>query len=237
MSDNCGDDLKFELGNWEFDSNTANNFDAHVEKSIPGYHQSHDLISILSDHFLVDNDFLVDIGCSTGTVLHKIAKRHSGKNIDILGIDESERMIELASANNTDPRINFLCDSFMSVDLHRKVDVFLLVYVLQFVRPKIRQDFVNRLYENLNWGGCLMLFEKSRGSDSRFNDIFNSAYWEWKLLQGFSASEIFSKARSLRGVMEPFTINGTMGLLKRAGFQDIEICFKWGPFQGILAIK
>ena len=31
--------------------------------------------------------------------------------------------------------------------------------------------------------------------------------------------------------------NGNLKMLKRAGFEDIETIWKWGPFQGFLAIK
>ena len=79
--------------------------------------------------------------------------------------------------------------------------------------------------------------EKVRGSDARFQDIFVQTYNEFKLSQGFSSEEIISKSRSLKGILEPFSSHGNTQLLKRAGFKDIITVFKYGCFEGYLAIK
>ncbi|MFW6275739.1 MAG: methyltransferase, partial [bacterium] len=60
---------------------------------------------------------------------------------------------------------------------------------------------------------------------------------EFKINQGFSPEEIISKSQSLKGVLEPFSVQGNIDLLKRAGFKDIETIMKYTCFQGFLAIK
>ena len=49
--------------------------------------------------------------------------------------------------------------------------------------------------------------------------------------------EIISKSRSLKGVMEPFSTNGNLDMLARAGFVDVLPIFKWVCFEGYLCIK
>ena len=95
----------------------------------------------------------------------------------------------------------------------------------------------NNIYESLNWGGAFLLFEKIRGADARFQDIYSSIYQDFKVLQGYSDEEILTKQRSLKGVLEPFSNQGNIGLLKRAGFKDITTIFQWVCFQGYLCIK
>ena len=46
-----------------------------------------------------------------------------------------------------------------------------------------------------------------------------------------------AKSNSLKGVLEPFSTSGNLSLLKRAGFKDIMTVFKYGCFEGFLAIK
>ena len=46
-----------------------------------------------------------------------------------------------------------------------------------------------------------------------------------------------NKSKSLRGVLEPFSDYGNMGLLKRAGFKDIQTIFHHLCFKGYLCIK
>ena len=54
---------------------------------------------------------------------------------------------------------------------------------------------------------------------------------------GFSPSEILGKAESIKGVLEPFSTDGNIGLLKRAGFVDIMSIYKNICFEGFFCIK
>jgi tRNA (cmo5U34)-methyltransferase len=110
-------------------------------------------------------------------------------------------------------------------------------YVVQFIRPSQRQLLIDKIYQSLNWGGAFLYFEKVRASDARFQDIMTGIYHEYKLEQGYTAEEIVQKSRSLKGVLEPFSTQGNMDMLKRAGFVDTMSVAKFGSFEGILAIK
>ena len=81
------------------------------------------------------------------------------------------------------------------------------------------------------------MVEKVRAPDARFQDIMNQVYVDYKLAQGFSSSEIVNKSRSLKGVLEPFSSKANIDMLKRAGFKDVLSVFKYGFFEGFLAIK
>ena len=108
---------------------------------------------------------------------------------------------------------------------------------MQFVQPRLRQEAFKKVYDSLNWGGGFILFEKVRGSDARFQDMTSMIYTDFKMKNGLSAEEIVNKAFSLIGVLEPFSTQGNIDLLKRAGFSDINTIFKWCNFEGFVAIK
>jgi tRNA (cmo5U34)-methyltransferase len=105
------------------------------------------------------------------------------------------------------------------------------------VHPRIRQEIYNRIYQSLNWGGAFLLFEKVRGPDARFQDIISGIYTDYKLAQGYSASEVIAKTRSLKGVLEPFSTAGNLDMLERAGFADVMTIFKHVCFEGFFCIK
>ena len=44
--------LKSKRSNWEFDKQIVNKFESHVEKSVPFYNISHEIVLGLSDYFL-----------------------------------------------------------------------------------------------------------------------------------------------------------------------------------------
>jgi tRNA (cmo5U34)-methyltransferase len=149
-------------------------------------------------------------------------------------IDESKRQLDTIN----DPRakeINYLCEDILDFQL---LDPSLItsVYTLQFIQPAVRQIVINKIYTSLNWGGALFLFEKVRGPDARFQDILSNAYLKFKL-KSFTPEQIVNKTLSLSSVLEPFSTNGNIDLLKRAGFQDIMIVHKSLCFEGYLAIK
>jgi tRNA (cmo5U34)-methyltransferase len=76
-----------------------------------------------------------------------------------------------------------------------------------------------------------------RGPDARFQDILSALYNDIKVDNNFNADEIINKSASLRGVMEPFSTQGNIELLNRAGFKDIVTVFKYICFEGFIAIK
>ena len=110
-------------------------------------------------------------------------------------------------------------------------------YTVQFIPPKKRQILINRIYKGLNWGGAFFMVEKVRGPDARFQDYLNQFYIDYKIAKNYSANEIISKGKSLKGVLEPFSSKGNLDMLKRAGFKDVTTIFKYACFEGFLAIK
>jgi len=86
-------------------------------------------------------------------------------------------------------------------------------------------------------GGAFILFEKVRAPDARFQDIMQTLYTDYKLEQNYTPEEIISKTRSLKGILEPFSTQGNLDLLKRAGFVDVMSVYKYICFEGFIAIK
>ncbi len=81
------------------------------------------------------------------------------------------------------------------------------------------------------------MYEKVRAPDARFQDMMATLYTEYKLKEGYSCEQIISKTLSLKGVLEPFSTQGNLDMLKRAGFSDVQIISKNMCFEGYLAIK
>jgi tRNA (cmo5U34)-methyltransferase len=237
---NVGDGLSAERGNWNFGGSVADSFDNHVSKSVPLYHEGHDLICDISDFFINSDSVCYEIGCSTGTLTFRLADHNSGKaGARFIGIDIEPDMIVKANEkikNHPELPVSFLAENALTIELLPS-DMIICYYTIQFVRPSARQNLLDKLYNALNWGGALLLFEKVRGADARFQDILNTLYYDYKLRRGYSPEEIVSKTRSLKGVLEPFSTQGNIDMLKRAGFKDINTVQKYLCFEGFLAIK
>jgi tRNA (cmo5U34)-methyltransferase len=233
-----GEEIIAKEASWTFDGNTPRTFTAHVRRSVPFYDVGHDLVCRLSDYFIQDNSVCYDLGTSTGVLLDKLAKRHKHRSgVQWIGIDVVPNMINRAKEEMKSKKNIKLVIDDVALHEYQKSDMIIAYYTMQFVRPYIRQDVFNKIYEALNWGGAFIMFEKVRACDARFQDIMQTLYSDFKLEQGFTAEEIIAKTKSLKGVLDPFSSQGNIDLLKRAGFVDMITIFKYICFEGFLAIK
>ncbi len=227
-----------ERANWSFSGEVAKHFDDHVDKSVPGYHEGHELVVKLSDFFCIPNSICYEIGVSTGILINKVAQQNNHKkDVKFFGIDIEEDMVALARSRCVgNKKINIIRDD---VRLHpyEKTDLFIAYYVVQFIPARDRQKMIDLIYERLNWGGAFIWFEKVRGPDARFQDILVNLYTNFKRENDFSAEEILNKTESLKGVMEPFSSEGNRELLQRAGFKDVMPVYRNLCFEGLLCIK
>lgn len=233
-----GNGIETMRASWSFDDGVADSFVDHVRQSVPFYDAGHDLVCGLGDFFCHGDSVCYEIGVSTGQLLRRLAESHAHKpGIRWIGIDPAAQMIEKAREH---------CAGIANIELavgdaqsfeFEKADLFVAYYCVQFIPPRDRQRVIDRIYERLNWGGALLMFEKVRGPDARFQDILVSMYNDFKRANGFSADEVLNKAASLKGVLEPFSTEGNLGLLRRAGFTDVMTVMKYLCFEGFLAIK
>lgn len=231
-----GDNIKSIVGGWTFGGEVPSNFDAHVSKSVPLYYEGHNLICDFSDYFINNNSIVYDIGCSTGALLNKLDGHHSSKkNIQFIGVDIEEDMINFAR-NKSSENIQYINDDYINITVE-KSDLIIAYYTIQFVNQSFRQVLIDKIYNSLNWGGAFIMFEKVRAADARFQDIMVGVYNDYKFKAGYSSDDILNKSRSLRGILEPFSTQGNIDMLKRAGFKDINTIQKYICFEGFLAIK
>jgi len=231
-----GDKIDAKNANWKFNGSMVEHFEEHVSKSVPLYSEGHELITKLSDYFVKNDSVCYELGSSAGTLIHKLAEHHAFRDAKFIGLEIEQDMVKKANELYKGSHLSFICDDMNTVTLE-KSDLIVSYYTIQFIHPKLRQQLINKIYESLNWGGAFILYEKVRANDARFQDIMSNLYMEYKLDQGYQPKEIIAKARSLKGVLEPFSTEGNIDMLKRAGFVDILSVQKYMNFEGFLVIK
>ncbi|MEH2067898.1 MAG: methyltransferase domain-containing protein [Nostoc sp.] len=225
-------------GSWEFNAQVAPKFNSHVIKSVPYYLDTQVAVAEISDWFVRKNSLILDLGCATGSTIGDIYRRHVGKKISIVGIDNSSPMLEEANKSlNGFQGIELIKTDIEVYDFPQEVDLICSLYTLQFIHPKHRLNICQEIYHSLNPSGGFLLVEKVADTDSTMGEIFNQLHWQRKEGMGLSVDEIYSKAKSLRGTMIPLTLESNIAMLTEAGFTKIGVFFKWFNFAGIVAIK
>ena len=222
---------------WSFGGDVASGFEAHIERSVPGYRAGHDLVAAVADFFVRDGSLVYELGCSTGALSRCLVERVPERPLRVVGIEREPAMAAEARRRCAHhPGIEIVEADLLEVGFER-CDLVMSYYTAQFVRPAVRQTLFDRVHEALEWGGAFVLFEKVRAPDARFQDLVSTLYADFKLERGFAPDEILAKTRSLKGVLEPFSTRGNLDLLARAGFVDVTTIWKHLCFEGFLAIK
>ena len=235
-----GEGIRTKPSSWSFEG-ISDDFQMHINKSVPLYSYAHELVASMTDYFVKSSGIVIDIGCSTGNLISSISYRQRHiEDINFYLIDEVEDMINHSKTNinkQAKHKYNFICEDIINIDMPSNADIILSMFTIQFTPPSIRQNIVDRIYESLSWGGAFFFFEKINAEDARFHDLLLQNYEDYKITKGYTLEEIKSKQLSLRGVLKPFSTNGNLEILKRAGFVDIQSIFQYGLFKGFLVIK
>lgn len=229
---------------WTFKSkNIAEHFDDHVAHSVPLYHEIQRMTLELSNYFLRDNDTVIDIGVSTGTTIKNIDRKSPRKNLRYIGIDESQEMLDVANQNlkgieNVELINSNLNLGFDTVKLTGKtVSLAISLFTLQFINLEHREFLLRSLYHALRPGGALIMVEKVIGATAQFNEIMIDLYQDMKIRNGLNPIDNQKKSKSLRGIMSPISVDHNQLLLRKCGFDSIDMIFKWYNFAGFIAIK
>jgi tRNA (cmo5U34)-methyltransferase len=230
------------IDDFSFGTETAAVFDDMLDRSVPFYDEIQRMLGELSADFVVQGSSIYDLGCSTASSFLAIGA-HLTPDVEIqfVGLDSSPDMLLLADRKLQAARFpwryrleHWDLDHGVRID---NASVVLLVLTLQFLRPLNRERLISSIYEGMNHNGCLLLVEKVLGEHSTFNRLFINHYYEMKRRKGYSEIEIAQKREALENVLIPYRARENEQLLRQAGFQHVDVFFKWYNFCGLLAVK
>lgn len=229
-------------GKWVFDEEVANCFEDMLQRSIPQYDVMRSTTFDLASSFLKNKRkfSLLDIGCSDGLGLVSYINRFGALG-HYLGIDCSEAMLKKA-----EERFDGYCKAnicnFINMDLRQdfptgSYDVVQSILSIMFIPIQYRQQIIQSIYDNLNYGGCFLFVEKVLGNSAKIDELFVEKYYDIKRKNGYTEEQILRKKLSLEGVQVPVTSNWNVDLLKQAGFRYIDVYWRYMNFVGYIAIK
>ncbi|ANV98730.1 tRNA (uridine-5-oxyacetic acid methyl ester)(34) synthase TrmP [Helicobacter enhydrae] len=226
------------LKQFEFDSQVASVFDDMIARSIPFYHQQIAILSDFATLHLPRHGRLYDLGSSTGNTLFDIHQKTKNQDCTLIGIDSSSSMCANATlkAQAYGYEIEFVQADLLDYPLLPS-DVILANYTLQFIRPPIRNKAIEKIFASLKPGGIFLMSEKIICEDKTLDLQMIDYYLAYKKAQGYSSSEIAQKREALENVLIPYTQQENETMLRNAGFQHIEILFRWINFVIFIAKK
>lgn len=227
----------YNLSSWQFDEKVSNIFDTHVRQSVPGYDDIQQLVCSLSDYFVKHKGIIYDLGCSTGETIYLINNRHKNKQLQFVGIDNSQAMLNVAKVKNKEnTNVTFINANIEDYDFDIKANLIISILSIQFVSISQRETLINRIYDSLDEGGAFIFVEKTFAKHSKSQDIFTQLYYDFKEINNLSSKEIRDKEKSLRGVLCPLSVEENIKLLESVGFK-VDVFYKNLNFIGFFAMK
>ena len=228
------------LGDFTFDEQVAEVFPDMISRSVPGYSNIITAIGMLASRFVTNNSNVYDLGCSRGAATLSVRRNVTKKNIKIIGIDNSEPMVERArqylNAYHSDIPVEILCDDIRNVEIEN-ASMVILNFTLQFLPPEDRVALLTKIFNGLNKGGVLVLSEKFKFESEEMNELLIDLHHQFKRANGYSELEVSQKRTALENVMRTDSIPTHKKRLKEIGFEQVELWFQCFNFGSMIAIK
>jgi hypothetical protein len=174
----------------KFDFDKIEDFDKHIDLSIPNYQGLYDVFKALFMEYMPPEGVCVDIGCSTGHFLNDVSSITQGQYIgsDIVRMSEEYNF-------------NFVQRDCLEVlqDIDQ-AHIILSMFTLQFLGSVNRKKVIAEIKRLVMGGAFLLIAEKIYCNNPKINAVLNREHLKQKRL-GFSDAEILDKDYSLFGKM------------------------------------
>jgi tRNA (cmo5U34)-methyltransferase len=215
------------MSSTKFSFDTITDFDDHIAKSIPNYHLLNDAVRDLSSFFTKEDFAVVDLGCSTGTLLESIPFTGTKMGIDISGNLLPESHDEVAYIQK---------DLRSFKNLGKTPSLVISLFTLQFLPLADRPNILSLVYDELAEGGAFIWAEKVHEPEGELERVMNFGYYDFKG-KHFTPAEIMQKEKDLRPIMQTNTSTRNLIMAENAGFTVGTMFWKFYNFEAWLFIK
>lgn len=224
------------IQNFDF-AKYAENFDRHIQQSIPGLNLLGDQCVRLSQRFVQDQSMVLDIGCSTGRLLRAVYRynRNVHRGVQYVGVDTEPKFGNEWGRFKT-ANLDFRIGDVRKLSAIGDLSLTFSIFTIQFLPERDKLPVLQRLYDDLLPGGALVIAEKVLASSSRLQDALTFPFYDRKR-KFFSAEEILDKERRLRGQMTLWSDAELKSKLNSVGFADVQTIWTSFPFTAVVAVK
>ena len=226
-------------GLFRFDASVASVFPDMINRSVPGYATVVGMTGTLAAQHARPGSQIYDLGCSWGASLLSVAREPACDRCELIGIDNSESMLEQASNHLAQvpegKRIQLQHADVLDTPL-QDASVVIMNYTLQFIPIEERERLLKRIREAMMPGDVLILSEKITLPDPRLNEYLIDLHHDFKRQQGYSDLEIAQKRQALEDVLVPETREAHVARLNAVGFSRCDVWFQCLNFGSLIAI-
>lgn len=175
-----------------FDFSKIDNFDKHINMSIPHYDTLIKNFSKLINYYSQYNTVVLDLGCSTGHLLSSIEKKNDCRYIGVDTINFKEN----SSKNNNWHFIQQDIEDYLFYSLKNNYSVISSIFTLQFLSHKKRKNVLEHIKYHINNDTTFLIAEKVYLDNTILQTLMHKLHLEEKR-KSFKDKEILDKEMQL----------------------------------------
>lgn len=229
-----------EVVDFVFDEKVVDVFSDMINRSIPGYSTIINLIGVAAQQYVKPKTKLYDLGCSLGAASLSMRRCISEEGCEIISVDNAAAMIErldkILQRDTGQIPVQTLCADIEDVEIIN-ASVVVMNFTLQFIPIHGRQRILDKIFNGLNIGGCLILSEKLAFADAYENETQTNLHHAFKKMNGYSELEIAQKRSALENVLIAETKEIHLQRLHETGFRQVIPVFQCFNFASFIAVK
>ena len=190
---------------WTFETKEiAEKFDDHVREQLPWYELVTEAVSYIIRNYLPHRGVVVDIGASTGNMVHKIAPLVSQRLGEIIAIEKSASMCNVLT-NKYAKKNDWIHVKEMDITktIMPKGDVYIMFLTMMFIPVEHRKALINSMRANCKRGGVIVVVDKVCDHGGYFSTVLKRLTMHFKLQQGAKPEDVLTKEMSLAGIQIP----------------------------------
>ncbi|WP_020408476.1 carboxy-S-adenosyl-L-methionine synthase CmoA [Hahella ganghwensis] len=235
-----------QVKSFVFDERVAHVFTDMINRSVPGYAMTLEMLGIITRRFAQSGSSLYDLGCSLGasTLAMRCSLDDSSRGkpgeYQVIGVDNSEAMIERCQVNlarvpsQVPTELN--CQGLEETPIDN-ASMVVLNFTLQFIPIAERLPLLTRIAAGTLPGGALVLSEKIIFDNPEGQALMTELHHDFKRSRGYSDLEIAQKRAAIENVLVPESVETHLNRLKDAGFSRAAVWYQCFNFVSFLAIR
>jgi ubiquinone/menaquinone biosynthesis C-methylase UbiE len=213
----------------------AEKYDNHRRCFIPSFDDFYISSVSLLKQYKTDFISIVDLGAGTGLLTKVIYDLFPNANYTL--IDVSKDMLNIAKdrfkgLNNFD----FLEGNFSENIPINNCDLICSALSIHHLENDMKEKLYKKIYGKLSKNGCFINLDQFIVKSNKINNLYNSWWYEYINNSGITQEEKEAWLERKKLDKEN-TIEETISLLEKCGFENIECIYRFMKFGVIIAIK
>jgi len=212
----------------------ANEYDKGRRCFIPCYDDYYVRSVSLLKTILPDIHTVADLGAGSGLLTEQLYFLYPNAKFTL--IDLSDKMVEIARKRfHGLSNFDFIVGDF-SKGLPQQYDCICSALSIHHLENEEKQEQYNLIFKSLVKGGCFILLDQFCADAPTIDRAFNDWWLDYIDNSGITEEEKV-KWLERKKLDREISVTSTLGMLRNAGFKQVECVYEFMKFATIIAIK